>query len=97
MNGSEDGFEAYRLIPILLAFYSRSGLTPEEGFDVPPDHLSLQLLFMSHLIEAQDPDIMENFLDERILNWVPYYCEEMETTARTAFYRKTANVAEQLR
>jgi TorA maturation chaperone TorD len=74
-------------------FYARAGLTIGEEFDVPPDHLSLELLFISYLVGTSDLDLVENFLDEHIVNWVPYYCEELKRQARTVFYREIAEIA----
>jgi putative dimethyl sulfoxide reductase chaperone len=72
--------------------YGRAGLTIGEEFDAPPDHLSLELLFISYLVETEHLDLIDNFLDEHIMNWVPYYCEELKRQARTVFYGEIADV-----
>lgn len=77
---------------IVSEFYAKAGLTIGEEFDVPPDHLSLELLFMSYLVKANDSGLIENFLDEHMMNWVPYYCEELKRQAATVFYREIADI-----
>ncbi|MEJ2685045.1 MAG: molecular chaperone TorD family protein [Candidatus Sulfobium sp.] len=72
--------------------YERAGLTIGEEFEAPPDHLSLELLFISYLVETNNPGLIENFLDEHIMNWVPYYCEELKRQARTVFYKEIADI-----
>ncbi len=76
----------------VAAFYARAELAIGEEFEAPPDHLSVELLFISYLVETEDLDLMENFLDEHIMNWVPYYCEELKRQARTVFYGEIADI-----
>jgi TorA maturation chaperone TorD len=74
------------------AFYYSSGLTFEEEYELVPDHLSLEFLFMSYLIDIDNHELQEKFLEEHIVNWVPYYCEEVSRHARTLFYREIAEI-----
>ncbi len=74
------------------AFYYRSGLTLEEEYELVPDHLSLEFLFMSFLIDGNNHELQEKFLEEHLANWVPYYCEEVIRRARTVFYREVAEI-----
>lgn len=80
------------VVEAVSEFYARSGLTIGEEFDVPPDHLSLELLFVSYLVETRDLDLMANFLEEHVMNWVPYYCEELKRQAHTVFYKEIAEI-----
>ena len=77
---------------VVSEFYARAGLTIVEEFEAPPDHLSLELLFIGYLVETERLDIIENFLAEHIMNWVPYYCEELKRQARTLFYGEIADI-----
>lgn len=72
--------------------YERAGLTIGGEFEAPPDHISLELLFISYLVETNNPGLIEKFLDEHIMNWVPYYCEELKRQARTLFYKELADI-----
>ncbi len=73
-------------------FYAAAGLTIDEEFHYIPDHLSLEFLFMSYLINNKMLDLQKNFLEEHIMNWVPYYCEEIKKQAKTVFYREIAEI-----
>jgi len=72
--------------------YAKAGLTIEEEFELIPDHLYLELLFMSYLIETNKYDLQKIFLTEHLLNWVPYYCDELLKEAKTVFYREVAEI-----
>lgn len=73
-------------------FYAKAELTIEEKFEAPADHLSLELLFLSYLVDSERLDLIENFLDEHIINWVPYYCEKVKEQAQTVFYGEIADI-----
>lgn len=72
--------------------YAKAGLTIEEEFALIPDHLYLELLFMSYLIETNKYELQEMFLGEHLLNWVPDYCDELLKEAKTVFYREIAEI-----
>jgi len=71
-------------------FYSGADLTIEEEFEMMPDHISLEFLFMSYLIDIKNIDLQSKFLEEHLMNWVPYYCEEVKREAQTLFYKEIA-------
>ena len=72
--------------------YAKAGLTIEKEFELIPDHLYLELLFMSYLIETSKYELQKLFLREHLLNWVPYYCDELLKEAKTVFYREVAAI-----
>ena len=74
------------------AYYASAGLVIEEEFELIPDHLYLELLFMSYLIETNRYDLQKKFLEEHLMNWVPYYCDELIRQAKTSFYREIAEI-----
>jgi TorA maturation chaperone TorD len=78
--------------PDVVSFYSQAGLALDEEYDVAPDHLGLELLFMSYLIETDRTDLRKKFLAEHIINWVPDYCDEVVKQAKTLFYREIAEI-----
>ncbi len=80
------------LADVLTDFYADAGLTFDEQYELMPDHLSLELLFMSYLIDSRDLELQERFLEEHIMNWVPYYCDRVTAEARTLFYREVASL-----
>jgi TorA maturation chaperone TorD len=75
-------------------FYLDAGLTIEEAFQLMPDHISLEFLFMSYLIETERPELKQKFLEEHVMKWVPAYCGEMKKAAKTLFYREIADIVE---
>jgi TorA maturation chaperone TorD len=87
---AEDGADASESVE---GFYYRSGLTFEEEYELVPDHITLEFLFMSYLIDSNNRELQEKFLEEHLSNWVPYYCEEVIRQARTTFYREIAEIA----
>jgi len=73
-------------------FYTGAGLTIDDSYAVVPDHLSLELLFMSYLIENRKGELEKKFLEQHLMNWVPYYCDEVMKEAKTLFYREIAEI-----
>jgi TorA maturation chaperone TorD len=76
----------------VAGFYAGAGLTIEEAFELIPDHLYLELLFMSYLIENNRYELQKKFLQEHLMNWVPSYCDELVKEAKTVFYREIAEI-----
>jgi len=76
----------------IRSVYAVAGLGLDDAYDVAPDHLSLELLFMSYLIENGKTAMEEKFLEQRLMNWVPYYCEEVMKQAQTLFFREIAEI-----
>ncbi len=73
-------------------FYAGAGITIDEAFKFIPDHLYLELLFMSYLIENNRYELQIKFLEEHLMNWAPYYCDELAKEAKTVFYREIAEI-----
>jgi TorA maturation chaperone TorD len=76
----------------VAGFYASAGLTIDEEYVLIPDHLYLELLFMSYLIENNRYELQKKFLEEHLMNWVPYYCDELLKQAQTVFYREIAGI-----
>jgi len=74
------------------AYYASAGLTIDEEFELIPDHLYLEFLFMSYLIETNRYDLQKKFLDEHLMNWIPHYCDELIRQAKTVYYREIAEI-----
>ena len=73
-------------------FYFTAGLTFDEEYETVPDHISLEFLFMSYVTDIENREMQRKFLEEHIINWVPYYCEEIMKAAKTVFYREIARI-----
>ncbi|HCZ11721.1 MAG TPA: hypothetical protein DHV16_05600 [Nitrospiraceae bacterium] len=74
------------------ALYGSTGLVMGEETGLMPDHISMEMLFMSYLIENGLHDLQWKFLDEHLVRWIPEYCDEVRRHAGTVFYKEVANV-----
>lgn len=70
-------------------FYWNAGIDIDEEFDLPPDHISMELLFMSYLIERNLIDLQIDFL-RRLHSWIPLFCDTLYDKAKTDFYKEVA-------
>ena len=81
-----------------------SGLEYKSEFTGMPDHISVELEYMQHVVEREaqaweaDDDqtallCLKNekqFVDEHLLGWVPDFCEKVIEAAESPFYREMA-------
>ncbi len=83
-------------------FYLDWGVAPEQG-TIPPDHIALELGFLSFLAEQTLEDDKRQdalraslvFLREHLLPWLPQFCAALETSAREPFFGALAGVTRQ--
>lgn len=76
----------------ITGFYLRAGLVLDDHYGLPADHIVTELLFMSYLIDTHQDSLQKNFLEQHLLNWVPYFCEEVTLRAETVFYREISGI-----
>lgn len=74
------------------AFYEAAGLTLDEEMNLVPDHLSVELLFMSYLIENDRSGEQRDFMEGHLMPWVPAFCDEIRKHASTVFYKEAADL-----
>ncbi len=74
------------------SFYEAAGLTLDEEMNLMPDHLSVELLFMSYLIENNRFEEQKGFMESHLFQWVPGYCDELQKRASTVFYKQAADL-----
>jgi TorA maturation chaperone TorD len=72
------------------AMYHSAGLMIDDESDLIPDHLGVELLFMSYLVENDRVEQQRKFMDEHLLLWIEEYCGEVEKHAVTTFYKEVA-------
>lgn len=91
----------------VLAAYRAQGLDAPDDFNLPEDHLALECAFVAELAErtaaAAEHDgqqavdkliaFQRAFVEEHLAAWVPAFGAEVETRARTSFYRGLATLA----
>jgi TorA maturation chaperone TorD len=70
--------------------YADANLAIDDAYGVTPDHLTVEFLFMSYLIEKGETEREKKFLEQHLLHWVPYYCDEVMKQTTTLFYRQIA-------
>ena len=74
------------------AFYTKTGLVIDEEINLIQDHISVELLFMSYLIENDFIEQQKRFLEEHLRKWIPEYCNKIYKHAKTVFYKELANL-----
>lgn len=69
-------------------WYSKYGLETENWRVRQDDNLSLQLLFIAHLLKLKEPKLRDlgHFMDFHILRWVDLFADRVFQRADTAFY-----------
>lgn len=78
-------------------FYHFCGLDlDEEQTELPPDHIAIEFLFISYLIENDMVDELRAFFDEHIMKWIPQYCDVMQEKAQTEFYKEIAAITKEI-
>jgi TorA maturation chaperone TorD len=88
------------------AWYRRFGLETANDGREPEDHIGLELVFIAHLASqglaaleagnargfAETLDAQRTFAETHLLKWAPAWCHEVETKARTDFFRAAAKL-----
>ncbi len=74
------------------ALYRAAGLMIDEEIDLIPDHVSVELLFMSYLVENGFIEKQRVFMEEHLHRWIPDYCDEVRKHAGTTFYKEVADL-----
>ena len=85
----------------MLTSLASEGLTIEDSFNMPEDHISFQFQYMARLLDQESKSWQEGrleeaaaaseksqrFFNDHLMNWVPTFCFEAKSIARTSFYR----------
>jgi len=80
--------------------YRAAGLTVNSR-DIMPDHIGTELNFLSILLQRINTDgggttnyikVVEKFLNEHLMKWVPQFTRDMEEAADLLFYKALARV-----
>jgi TorA maturation chaperone TorD len=79
-------------------FYESYGWKPKTKNSVPGDHLGIELLFLTRLVEMSlhlddEPSHRElkkeirRFIDQHILSWIPEWNKKVQESAHTSCYK----------
>ena len=81
-------------------YYNKAGLTVNNQ-GIMADHLGAELNFLAVVLQKahSDPkkeqyyrDLIEGFLDEHVIKWIPQFARDMEDAADLSFYKTLASV-----
>lgn len=76
----------------VLDFYAAADLSMDDRFEAIPDHIYIELMFVSYLVETGKKELQRKFFDEHVTTWMPYYLEGLIDRAETQFYREMAEI-----
>jgi len=105
-EGSQSGQLWGELTAEVKRIIESSGLEYKSEFTGMPDHISVELEFMQHVVQREtqaweaDDDktallCLKNekiFVDEHLFRWIPEFCEKVIKTAESPFYREMARL-----
>jgi len=77
----------------LLYLYRESGLEISEDYGTYPDHVGMELEFLSHLFERATDMEIKRFIDDH-LDWVPLLKERANRFSPHPFYKSALDVAD---
>lgn len=75
--------------------YLDAEMLPEQNKHLPPDHIALELGFMSALAQADTKaarDTAREFLNNHLLTWVPRWRHDVLAAKPHTFYRGLVNL-----
>ena len=71
--------------------YHENGFQLEEGQLHPEDHVSVELAFMSCLIETESSVVLQKrFFEEHLQNWIPELLTDVKNSSYSVFYQDVA-------
>lgn len=80
----------------VLGFSRRVGVEPVAFQNESCDHVALELAFVGMLLERDNGtrDILESFWRDHVVSWMPAFARDLQTKARTDFYRSVGRLLE---
>jgi len=69
----------------LSMIYGECGLEPETSFKGMPDHLVIELEFLSYLFQRGDNKVIRTFIEDH-LDWIPLLKKELDRSHPHPFY-----------
>ncbi|WP_135821976.1 TorD/DmsD family molecular chaperone [Halostella litorea] len=75
-------------------WYREFGTRPDPERPALADHVATELEFVAHLAETEDPDVVEQFLDEHPRRWVGTFAARVRDHDPDGFYRTLLDLTE---
>ena len=75
----------------LSMIYGECGLEPETLFKGMPDHLVIELEFLSYLYQGGDNRVIRTFIEDH-LDWIPYLKKEVDRSHPHPFYASALEI-----
>ncbi|ELY77821.1 MULTISPECIES: molecular chaperone [Natrinema] len=76
----------------VVKWYQSYGLGLEPEWPDLPDHIATELEFAAYLLEREDPETCERFLDEHPRLWIEEFLDDVERETREPYYRALATM-----
>ncbi len=80
----------------VMQAYASAGLAMQDELSYPPDHIAIEFIFVSYLMENQLVDELIEFFENHIMKWVPKFCEQLEKEASTEFFKDIARLTKEI-
>lgn len=68
--------------------YEKFGFSVDDSFRETPDHISVELSFLSQLTRYRAEELKKYFLKEHLLVWFPGVKKDVEANAQFCYYKK---------
>lgn len=76
-----------------MAFYGRAGLEPTESSECE-DHIGHELAFIGHLLDHDQFEVLDEFLDAHVMMWYPLFLQHLLAADPGFFYLILGQVTE---
>jgi len=68
-----------------LSYYSEAGVEPVADNE-SPDHIAHELGFVGLLLDKEQDDILDRFLEKHLLQWYPAFLQRLQDASPRPFY-----------
>lgn len=76
-----------------MAFYCKAGLEPTESNECE-DHIGHELAFIGHLLDHDQFELLDEFLDAHVMAWYPLFLQHLLAADPGIFYQILGQVTE---
>ena len=80
----------------LVSTYAEAGFEIGDDFHERPDHIAVELEFLYRLVHQAAEGARWRFVGQHLAKWITPFSAAVQAGAETAFYRKLAQLTEQI-